>query len=79
MEMTPFQGLGRVLVLAGVVLLVVGLALLFWDKLPLRKLPIGRLPGDIFFQKRGVTIYVPWVTGLVVSLVVSLIYALLKK
>jgi hypothetical protein len=79
MDMSPFHGLGRALALAGVILLVAGLALMFWDKFPFRRIPLGRLPGDILVQKPGLTLYIPWVTGLVISLVVSLIYALLKK
>jgi hypothetical protein len=34
-------------------------------------LPLGRLPGDIRFQRDGVTVFIPLGTMLVVSVVLS--------
>lgn len=59
---------GRFLILAGVVLVVLGLVFLVGDKLPL-----GRLPGDIRFGSERVQIYVPIVTCLLVSLLITLV------
>ena len=58
---------GRALVVAGVVILVIGLALTFADRLPF----VGRLPGDITFRGDGWTVYAPIATSIVVSLVLT--------
>ena len=61
--------IGRVLIVTGVILVVVGIAVTFWDKIPF----IGRLPGDISFKRGNVTVYVPIVTSLVLSILLTLI------
>ena len=58
----------RGLIVAGLILVVAGLA---WPWL--RSLRLGRLPGDFVFQVGGVTIYFPLVTMLLVSFVLSLV------
>jgi hypothetical protein len=42
-------------------------------------LPLGRLPGDIIIRRGNGTIYIPIVTCIVVSVVLSIISALLRK
>jgi len=37
------------------------------------RLGLGRLPGDIFIQREGFTFYAPIATGILISLVLSLI------
>jgi Protein of unknown function (DUF2905) len=64
--------LSRVLIIAGVVLIAIGLLI----KLGL---PIGRLPGDIVVQRGSGTFYFPIVTCLVVSLVLSLLAMLFRR
>jgi hypothetical protein len=65
---------GRWLVVAGVVLIVLGLA---W---PLAaKLGLGRLPGDIRIERDGFSFYFPLTTGLIVSIVLSLLLWLFRK
>jgi hypothetical protein len=64
----------RVLITIGVVLVLVGL---LWPWLG--KLPFGRLPGDIRIEKDGFVFFFPIVTGIVVSVIVSLIFWLLRK
>ena len=39
----------------------------------------GRLPGDIAIERPGLRVYFPWVTMLVVSLVVSLLLRLFRR
>jgi hypothetical protein len=58
----------RLLILIGLILLVVGLA---WPWLS--KLPLGRLPGDIIIERENFRLYFPITTGLLVSLVLSLL------
>jgi hypothetical protein len=58
----------KVLIIAGAVILVVGL---LWPWLG--KIGLGRLPGDFAFEVGGAKVYVPLVTCIVISLVLTLI------
>jgi hypothetical protein len=58
----------RVLVVVGIVFVVAGLA---WPWL--RRLRLGRLPGDFVFQLGGVTIWFPLATMVLASLLPSLV------
>jgi hypothetical protein len=63
--------LGRVVLLIGVVLVVVGgLAALGV------RLPFGRLPGDIAIEGERGGVYIPIVTMIVVSVVLTLLFNL---
>jgi hypothetical protein len=64
----------RALIVAGIVLLVLGLA---WPWLS--KLPLGRLPGDLRIERDGFSFFFPLTTGLLISAVVSLILWWLRK
>jgi hypothetical protein len=64
----------RVLILLGLALVVAGLG---WPWL--RKLPFGRLPGDIHVVKEGFSFHFPIVTCIVVSLLVSLILWIFRR
>jgi hypothetical protein len=61
---------GKVLIVLGVVLAVVGVLLTLGARLPFR---LGRLPGDIVSHGRNSTFYFPIVTCIVVSLVITLL------
>ncbi|HXV12646.1 MAG TPA: DUF2905 domain-containing protein [Candidatus Krumholzibacteria bacterium] len=63
------QELGRTLIVIGAVLLVVGCALAFADRIPF----LGRLPGDVVVKKRNFTLYVPIATGLLLSLILTVL------
>ena len=75
---------GKVLLCVGLGLACLGLILLlaerpgFWRGL-LERVPLGRLPGDVRFQREGFSFFFPWVTCLVVSLVATLLLALFRK
>jgi Protein of unknown function (DUF2905) len=69
-------GLGRALIGLGVLLVVVGVALVFADRLPFR---LGRLPGDFLYRGRNTTIYAPLGTSLVLSVVLSLLMWLFNR
>ena len=64
----------RALIVAGIVLLVIGIA---WPWLS--KLPLGRLPGDLRFERDGFAFYLPLTSGLLVSAVVSLVLWWLRR
>lgn len=64
------ENIGKLIVSIGVVLIIVGLCLwLFADKLGW----LGNLPGDIKIEHPGFSIYFPFATMLLFSLVLSLI------
>jgi len=63
-------GLGRVLILAGVVLLALGMVLLLVDR---ANLPLGRLPGDIIYRGKNTVVFFPLTTSIILSVVLSLI------
>ena len=64
----------RFLIIAGVVLLVVGLA---WPWLG--RLGLGRLPGDINIKRDGFGFPFPIVTSVIVSLALTLLIWLFRK
>jgi hypothetical protein len=68
------HAMSRLLITLGVILVVAGLA---WPLLT--KLGFGRLPGDFRLEREGFTFYFPLTSGLIVSLLVSLILWLLRK
>jgi hypothetical protein len=63
-------GIGRMLIVAGVVLVALGLLLTLGGKL---NLPLGRLPGDIVYRGKNSVFYFPLATSILISLVLSLI------
>jgi hypothetical protein len=69
--------LGRLLVTAGLVLLVVGGLLMFSDRLSF--LRIGRLPGDVIYRRGNFTFYFPIVTSIVISLILTLLFYLFGR
>ena len=60
--------LGRTLIIVGVLLAVVGVGLLIAGKLGL-----GRLPGDIVVERKNFSLYVPIVTSIVLSIVLTVL------
>ena len=66
------QGLGKIVIFAGVVLTVIGVLMLLAPKLPF----IGKLPGDFYFKKDGVSFYFPLATSIIVSIVLSILLSL---
>ena len=67
--------LARAIILIGVVLVVAGLLLLLFLKTPFP----GKLPGDILIKKENFTFYFPLATGIVISIIISLILYLIGK
>ncbi|MEK6672310.1 MAG: DUF2905 domain-containing protein [Nitrospirota bacterium] len=73
--MENFQGIGRLLIITGIALLIIGTLFLFSGRLPW----IGRLPGDIIIQKKNFTFYFPLATSILLSIVISLILWLIGR
>jgi DUF2905 family protein len=61
--------LGRLLVVLGIVIAVVGLVLVLFGRLP----GVGRLPGDVVVQRGNWTFYLPLGTSILLSIVLTLV------
>jgi ribose/xylose/arabinose/galactoside ABC-type transport system permease subunit len=66
--------LQRFLIGLGLVILLVGVA---WPILS--RVGLGRLPGDIIFQRGGATFYFPVVTCIIISIVLSALFWLFNR
>jgi hypothetical protein len=69
------ESLARPLIVAGVVLILLGLALQVGPSLPV----LGKLPGDLRIERGGVRIFVPITSCLLVSAALSLAFWLSSK
>lgn len=65
------ESFGRLLVVVGIVLVVLGLLVSSW-----RALRLGSLPGDLHWSGRGWQIWLPLGTSLLLSLVLTLLFNL---
>jgi uncharacterized membrane protein YkgB len=73
--MFGFGALGKMLILLGVLIIVIGLLLLVGEKIPW----IGKLPGDIVIRKKNFTFYFPLATSILISIILTLLFALFRK
>jgi hypothetical protein len=64
--------MGKVLVVGGLVIAGIGL-------LMLAGVPFGRLPGDIVFRRGNASFYFPLATSIIVSIILTLLLALLRR
>lgn len=73
-----FQWIGRnmqqILITLGIIFLILGL---LWPWLS--QLPLGRLPGDVHIERENFSFHFPLMTGLVISVVLTLILWWLRK
>ena len=67
---------GRTLIIFGAVIMGLGLLVSLGGRLPLR---IGRLPGDILIKGKHSVFYFPLATGLLLSLLLSLMLWLIDR
>lgn len=70
MPTEPFRELGKLILVVGAILVVVGVLLVSGVKMPFR---LGHLPGDIAYQGRHSSFYFPIVTCIIVSVALTLI------
>jgi hypothetical protein len=75
MSETGAQGLGWALIVLGIVAIVAGIVIVAGPRIPV----LGHLPGDIVIQRENVTIFIPLGTMLLVSIVVSVVLALINR
>jgi hypothetical protein len=63
----------------GKLLVIVGLAIALAGALIMMGVPIGRLPGDISYERGNTRFYFPLTTSILVSIVLTLLFALLRR
>ena len=72
--MNELQPLGRLLIVAGLVLAGLGLLLSLGGRIP----GLGRLPGDIVIERGSFRLYIPLATSILLSLIVTGVLWLLR-
>lgn len=68
--MEPAREIGKLLVVVGIVLVIVGGFFVFGARVPFR---LGRLPGDVVYRGKNTSFYFPIVTCIVLSVALTLI------
>jgi len=77
MEMQGFETMGKMLILMGLFVLVIGLIMTFAPRL---RIPfLGRLPGDIRIEREGFSFYFPVVTCILLSIVLTLLLNIIVR
>lgn len=66
---------GKLLILFGSIMIIFGLLLLLGDRIPY----IGRLPGDIYIRKGNFSFYFPLMTCIILSIIFSLIFTIIRR
>ena len=64
--------MGKLLFIAGLIVAGIGL-------LVMAGLPLGRLPGDITVRRGNATFYFPLVTSILLSVLLTLLFAILRR
>ena len=68
-------GMGRILMLMGAALLILGALLSFGPRVPW----LGRLPGDIVIERDNFRFYFPIATSIVISIILTLVAAAFRR
>ena len=69
------QDVGRMLIVLGVVIALLGVIILFAGRVP----GLGRLPGDIHVERGNWTFYFPLGTSIVLSVLLTLVLWLINR
>ena len=72
----PFNELGKTILGLGLLLALIGAVLLLAGRIGL---PLGRLPGDVVYKGKHVTVFFPIVTCILISIVASVVVYLLSR
>lgn len=78
-EYVTMAPLGKALIVMGLVLVVLGAAVWGFGSGSITGPLPGRLPGDIYIRRGNFTFYFPITTSIIVSIVLSLIVAWLRR
>ena len=73
--MDGLTGIGKLLIFLGGSIMLMGLLLVFAPRVPF----LGRLPGDILIQRDGLTVYIPLVTMVLLSVLLTILINVLPR
>ena len=73
--MQGFESLAKLLIMLAVILAAVGGLLLLVGRVPY----IGRLPGDIYIQRKNFTFYFPLGTSILLSIILTLLFSFFSR
>jgi hypothetical protein len=73
--MPGFDSFGKLLILFGLILAAVGGLILLIGKVPF----IGKLPGDIYVQRKNFTLYFPLATSILLSIILTLLFSFFSR
>ena len=79
--MAAWSGIGRLLIITGLVLAALGVLLTLAEKWPGLGVAfgwVGKLPGDLSITRDRFSLYVPIATSLVLSILLSLVFYILS-
>jgi hypothetical protein len=68
--------MGRMLVMLGVALVVIGGIVMLLGR---AGLPLGRLPGDVLYRGKNTTFYFPLASSILLSVVLSIVLFLIGR
>ncbi|MBI2020706.1 DUF2905 domain-containing protein [Candidatus Daviesbacteria bacterium] len=66
------QDVGKLFSLLGIIFIILGLLFNIMPNWP-------KLPGDIYIDRPGLKIYIPWLSSLILSVIITLIFNFFKK
>ncbi|WP_035354225.1 DUF2905 family protein [Edaphobacter aggregans] len=69
-------GLGRILIFFGLLLVVIGVVVILFNRL---NIPLGRLPGDLTWRGRGWTVSFPLATSILISVLLTLLLWVISR
>jgi hypothetical protein len=73
--MFDLSGIGKILLIIGLVIAGIGVLFLLGGKIPW----IGRLPGDFYYKGKHFTFYFPLATSIVVSIILTIIVMFISR
>lgn len=74
-SMSPLGQIGKFLIFLGLFLIFLGGLLVLLPKVPW----LGRLPGDFFYKGEKFSFYFPLATSLIISILLTLLFALFRR
>ncbi len=67
--------MGKILIFLGVIIVIIGVLVQAKGQIPF----LGKLPGDIIYEKGNTKIYIPITTSILISLILSILIFLINK